>query len=194
MANKVRRQIIEEIKTAKYFSIIIDCTPDISHVDQLSFVFHYILNSGKPVERFLQFLPNTDHNAEDLANSVFHILTTNNIDIKNCRGQGYDNALNMSGKYKGFQARIKNACSYAVYIPCSAHSLNLIDECAASCCLTANNFFNLIQNIFTLFSASTNRWQVLSECLTGNISIKRLSDTRWSVRQVQVYPEIGQKF
>ncbi|KAF0688590.1 zinc finger MYM-type protein 1-like, partial [Aphis craccivora] len=85
-------------------------------------------------------------------------------------------------KYTGLQARIKNACSYTVYVPCSAHSLNLIGECAASCCLTANNFFNLIQNIFTFFSASTNRWQVLSECLTGNISIKRLSDTRWSAR------------
>jgi len=58
----------------------------------LSFLFRHILNSGNPVERFLQFLPNTGHKAEDLENSVFHVLTTNNIDIKNCRGQGYDNA------------------------------------------------------------------------------------------------------
>jgi len=30
-----------------------------------------------------------------------------NIDIKNCRGQAYDNVSNMSGMYNGLQSRIK---------------------------------------------------------------------------------------
>ena len=37
MANKVMSVIIRELKVAKYFSISVDSTPDIKHVDQLSF-------------------------------------------------------------------------------------------------------------------------------------------------------------
>ena len=41
------------------------------------------------------------------------------IDIKYCRGQLYDNASNMPGRYKGVQQRIKCNCAYAhvVHIP-----------------------------------------------------------------------------
>lgn len=39
LASKGRRIIIiDELKQAKYYSIIVDSTPDISHTDQLSFV------------------------------------------------------------------------------------------------------------------------------------------------------------
>jgi hypothetical protein len=37
MASKVQNKIVEEVISAQYFSIIIDSTPDIAHVDQLSF-------------------------------------------------------------------------------------------------------------------------------------------------------------
>ncbi|KAL4090007.1 hypothetical protein QTP88_024920 [Uroleucon formosanum] len=52
-------------------------------------------------------------------------------------GQTYDNAMNMSGQYSGLQARIKEINPLADFIPCSAHSLNLIGTCAASCCKNA---------------------------------------------------------
>ena len=42
LAQKVRSQILEEVKQAKYFGIIIDSTPDISHVEQLSEVLRYV--------------------------------------------------------------------------------------------------------------------------------------------------------
>jgi len=38
MSNKVKNAIITQIETSKYYSIIADSTPDISHVDQLSFI------------------------------------------------------------------------------------------------------------------------------------------------------------
>lgn len=182
MGQKVRETIIKEIKKAKYFSIVVDSTPDVSHTDQLSFIFRYVMDNGEPVERFLHFLPNTGHKSEDLAKVVFKVLESNNLDIQNCRGQSYDNASNMSGKYTGLQARIKQVCPHAVYVPCSAHSLNLVGECAANCCFLAEDFFNLIQNLYVFFSSSTYRWQILSKQLQGNVTIKMLSGTRWSAR------------
>jgi len=49
MAKHVTNKIVNEIKQCKYFSIIFDSTPDISHVNQLSFVLRYV-KDGTPVE------------------------------------------------------------------------------------------------------------------------------------------------
>lgn len=84
----------------------------------------------------------------------------------------------MSGAYSGLQTRIKQICPLAEYAPCAAHSLNLVGTCAASSCLEACNFFDLLQGLFTFFSASTGRWELLKTTTT----IKSLSQTRWSAR------------
>jgi len=54
MSDKVLENILKEVQTAKYFSIIVDSTPDISHTDQLSFVIKYVLD-GYPKERFREY-------------------------------------------------------------------------------------------------------------------------------------------
>lgn len=56
--HKMTNTIIEEIKHAKYYSIIIDSTPDIAHIDQLVFAIRYVQPNGVPVERFLLFIAN----------------------------------------------------------------------------------------------------------------------------------------
>lgn len=38
MGEKVKKTIVNEVKNAKYFSIIVDSTPDISHTEQLAFI------------------------------------------------------------------------------------------------------------------------------------------------------------
>lgn len=63
MAQKVEKQIIDEILSAKYFSVIVDSTPDITHLDQLCFVIRYI-NDSQPIERFLKFIPIYSHKSE----------------------------------------------------------------------------------------------------------------------------------
>uniref|UniRef100_H2ZHP2 TTF-type domain-containing protein n=1 Tax=Ciona savignyi TaxID=51511 RepID=H2ZHP2_CIOSA len=161
MGQKVLCVIIDEIKTAKYFSISVDSTPDIMHVDQLTVVIRYVLQSG-PVERFLKFIPIYSHTGSEIARIILQFLEENGINIQNCRGQSYDNASNMSGKYKGVQAIIRERCSVAYYIPCTAHSLNLIGKCAAECCPNAVEFFNLLQNLYSWFVSSTHRWQNMS--------------------------------
>jgi len=181
MSEKVKKTIVNEIINAKYFSIIIDSTPGISHTDQLAFIFRYVANNGEPVEQFLQFLANPGHKFEDVADAVFMVLGENEIDIINCHGQSYDNASNMSRIYSGLQARIRDACLHAVYIPCAAHSLNLVGEFAVNFCIYTNDFFYFLQSIYSFFSVSTYCWDVLDQCLSkpDNVTVKRLSDTRW---------------
>ncbi|XP_025195655.1 zinc finger MYM-type protein 1-like [Melanaphis sacchari] len=99
MAEKVITTIVEELKSSTYFSISVDSTPDISNIDQLSFVVRYVNSVGEPVERFLGFIENIGHKAEPIAETIFSTLNKHNIDIKFLRGQSYDNAANMSGAY-----------------------------------------------------------------------------------------------
>ena len=181
MANKVRKSIIEELTEAGYFSLSVDSTPDNSHIDQLTIVVRYVSpTDGKPVERFLNFIPIESHTGEDLANVVMKYLCTDcEIDFGKCRGQSYDNAANMSGRYNGMQQKILERNRYAVYIPCAGHSLNLVGRAAVDSCLEAVNFFSLVQQIYTFFSASTHRWTVLEQNLDDAKVPKRLSDTRW---------------
>lgn len=54
IAAKVMKTIVAEIKNSKYFSIIVDSTADISHIDELSLVIRYVTENGTPVERFLR--------------------------------------------------------------------------------------------------------------------------------------------
>jgi hypothetical protein len=185
MAKEVRTRIINEIKVARYFSISVDSTPDISHVDQLTIIIRYVSPScHEPVERFLTFLPIHSHTGENLANALLTFLGVSGLglDIAHCRGQSYDNASNMSGRYSGMQAKIKEVNSQAVYIPCAAHSLNLVGQSAVDCCIEAVTFFSLVQQIYVFFSASTKRWHTLTDSLDskGCKVPKRPSDTRWS--------------
>lgn len=42
MVVEVRKKIFSRIKKAKYHSAIIDCTPDVSHQEQMGLVIRYI--------------------------------------------------------------------------------------------------------------------------------------------------------
>jgi len=100
MGDKVLLAIVNEVLTAKYYSISVDSTPDVSHVDQLTFTVRYVKECD-PVERFLQFIPVRSHGAENLADVVIKFLQDNGIPLSDCRGQTYDNASNMAGRYSG---------------------------------------------------------------------------------------------
>ena len=180
MGEKVLVAIVKEVLTAKYYSISVDSTPDVSHVNQLTFTVRYVKDSD-PVERFLQFIPIHSHGAENLADVIVKFLHENGIPLSDCRGQTYDNASNMAGRYSGLQARLQVLNPAAVFVPCAGHSLNLVGVKAAECCAQVVAFFDFVRKLYTFFSASTHRWAILTASVGQHCSVvKRLSDTRWS--------------
>ncbi|CAB4034674.1 zinc finger MYM-type 1-like [Paramuricea clavata] len=128
------------------------------------------------------------HTGKVLAESLLGFLTRHEVNIADCRGQSYDNASNMSGKYNGMQAVIHRKCPLAEYVSCAAHSLNLVGQSAVRCCLESVEFFGFVQGLYSFLVASTHRWKVVHNRLKkkGLPTVKRLSDTRWSAHSAAV--------
>ena len=69
MAQKVHSYILYEVISSFLFSITVDSTPDIAHIDQLSIVIRYV-KDAQPIERFLTFLELQSHTGEKMATQV----------------------------------------------------------------------------------------------------------------------------
>ena len=117
--NELRKHIFGDIEKAKYFSIIFDNTPDISHQDQLSQTIRYVKidDQGKveDKESFLDFIiiRLRGKTAEALTTAILYKLSRAGLQIENCRGQAYDNASVMAG----VQQRIKETNPLAEFVP-----------------------------------------------------------------------------
>lgn len=181
LANHVKCQLVNEIKSAKYFGIMFDSTPDVSHVDQMSEVIRYVKIDNRKVEVkevFLGFFPLHGKKAADLSAEILKKLENDGLDIMMCRSQGYDNAAVMSGIHGGVQAIIKEKNNKAIFIGCIDHSINLCGQHSFAQNVTCVTFFGAVETIFNFFSTSTSRWEVLLN--HSKASVKRLSTTRWS--------------
>ena len=198
-AYQVRTILIEKLKKAKYFSIIVDATPDASHAEQTTFIIRYVSTpdleqSGHGVgytvqESFLKFVNCSKKTGSDIADLILDTLAAHKIPISFCRGQGYDNGANMAGKYNGAQAHIVKSNPLAIFSPCACHSLNLCGSHAAECCPEVQTFFGTIQKLYNLFSCSPARWEILLDNI--GCSLHSLSHTRWSDRLDSVRPIAG---
>ncbi|XP_046753089.1 uncharacterized protein LOC124416209 [Diprion similis] len=82
-------------------------------------------------ESFIDFIKTSKKTGHDLAIEIQQKLIDDDLDIGNCRGQAYDNGANMAGKYQGVQAHIQKSNELARFLPCTAHSLNLLGVHAA---------------------------------------------------------------
>ena len=103
----------------------------------------------------------------------------------------------MSGRYNGLQAKVAVKNNLAAWIPCAGHSLNLVG------CTAAVSFFDILECVYVFFTASTHRYEVLSNAHKStdrSVCVpKRINITRWSCRAdasktlnfVQGYTEIN---
>ena len=135
LAEEALRDINSELQSALFLPLFLILVKMSAKKDQLSEVFRYVKidywNNGTPSEVkvinvFISFIE-----VEDSSAIRFHKLTTNSIeqkglDIKSCRGQGYDGAAVMSGEYSGLHKKIQNVAPHAYYVHCASHNLNLV--------------------------------------------------------------------
>ncbi|KAL3888791.1 hypothetical protein ACJMK2_001152 [Sinanodonta woodiana] len=191
LLGKFDPEIVGRIKLAKYFAVILDCTPDISHQEQMSMVLRYVADgshshvSAGVYEHFIKFIIVESSTGEHLFNTLIQELEMLGLDVGNIRGQGYDIGANMKGHNSGLQARLLERNPRAFFTPCVCHNFNLVLGDMAKTCPDAMTFFGTLQRIYTLFASSTKRWTVFKKHVTG-LSVKPLPETQWECRMESV--------
>ena len=183
----IREQIINEVKNAKFFSIYADEASDISNKEQLPLIFRFVDESNTIREEFIDFvLCDTGTTGIAIAEKILTAVGDNGLDLKHVRGQAYDGAGNMAGKYRGAAVTIQSTCPKAVYTHCASHSLNL---CVVAACSvqSVKNMMSTMVEICLFFSNSPKRQNELEQhikSIEGARASKLVSmcKTRWVAR------------
>ena len=92
LRNQFQNKILSSVKSAKYYSIILDWTPDISGVEQMTIIVCFVDQNFQDVkisEHFLGFVPVLDMTGLGLTEVVLKQLQEMEIPIEDMRGQGY---------------------------------------------------------------------------------------------------------
>ena len=105
------QKINKKIKKPKYYGLIFDSTPDQAHREQVLEVVRYVdIDFHKKTvcvkESFLGFLQLRQKDAASFVEVIMQQLQKDEIKIKNCCSQCYDNAVVMAGHRNGVQQRI----------------------------------------------------------------------------------------
>ncbi|KAK8291657.1 hypothetical protein V6Z11_D06G072400 [Gossypium hirsutum] len=175
LANRVKSSIVKTNKEAKYFSIILACTPDI------------------------EFLKVDDTSRLRLFNELQDVLKSLDLNVEdiNVRGQGYDNSSNMKTKHQELQISWIKVC-FALTEPMEGPqsikttyvTLGKILEFWVHAPKLALPVWptrpgpqptcpNRPSLIYSLFSGSTKRWKILLNNVI-ELTVKFLSNTHWA--------------
>ena len=132
-------------------------------------------------EHFITFLPVEETTGKELTAVLLKELNDLGLQIKNIRGQGYDNGANMKGHKSGLQSRILEHNPRAFFTPCACHSLNLLLGDIAKSCVKGTSFFGVLARLYVFLSGSTKRWSIFKRHVSG-LTVKPLCETRWESR------------
>jgi hypothetical protein len=117
----ITKKITDEIREAKFYSILADEASDCGNIEQLSIVLRYVDKQCQIREKFLGFVPcKKGVSGEALATTIKAFLRDLNLRIDDCRGQGYDGAGNLAGRLSGVAARIQETNEKALYVHCNS--------------------------------------------------------------------------
>jgi len=149
------------------------------------------IKDTKVHEEFLCFVPVSSTTGKDLASAILTQLSQLELNLEQTRGQGYDGASNMSGKYRGVQARLKELYPLAMYTHCCNHVLNLVVS-TSSQLPVIRNALATISDICVFLSRSAQRVSIFQDNVERDVSgsassrqkLKPICATRWFERKI----------
>ena len=185
----IRGKVLEEIRRACFFSIMMDEATDAANDEQLTVSIRYVHASSRKIEeRFLAFSECiTGVSGKAIADRILQLLSNWQLSGSYLVGQTCDGAGSMAGKNKGAASRIQQIYPKAIYTHCAAHALNL---CVMKCCSIAEirNAMDTADSIFRFFSNSPKRqlaferWIEQKQEGERRFKLKSICKTRWVER------------
>ncbi|XP_065569223.1 52 kDa repressor of the inhibitor of the protein kinase-like [Artemia franciscana] len=173
----ITEKIVDQDKSANCYTILADETTDISRQEQMALGLQFVYSETLQIrEEFIEFAVVEDLTGESLGQFILSRIEKLGLDMKLCRGQGYDGAPNMNGHLSGAQAFISSKYPLGKYVHCIAHSLNLV--------LTDSSKIAEIKHCTMVIREAVNFFLKRSAILKTYIALnlKGLCETRWVER------------
>lgn len=193
MSITVQRSLIQHIKKSKFYAIMLDETPDISQKEQVSICFRTVSHNVEISETFLGFYETKKTDSETLYTIITDVLERFELKLNACRGQCFDGAYAMSGHLSGLQKRIIDHESRAIYVHCSAHSLNLVVQDAMQDIRAVADFLYTMRELINFIRGSPKRlacFEALQADTNTNITdfrkLRPFCPTRWCLRIISL--------
>ena len=181
-------KLYQILRLIDFFSIIADEASDSSNKEQLSLVLRYVDTTLIIKEDFVGYIHCAEGlSGKKLANYILKAISDFNLDIKDCRGQGYDGAGSVAGHQNGCSAHILRINNKALYTHCFSHRLNLA-ICKACCIQFIRNVFDQIKDISYFFNYSEPRQNLLIKNIkefcpeSSKLKLIDVCRTRWIAR------------
>ena len=171
---------------------------DESKRKQMAIILRFVDKEGFIKERFFHVVHVRNTTALTIKNEICAIFSHYNLHIENIRGQGYDGASNMRGEWNGLQAPFLKDCSYAYYVHCMAHMLQLALITASREVKDVHQFFDYLVNIINIVVGSSKHNDELQHAQAEQVenmiasneneigrganqigTLQRAGDTRW---------------
>jgi hypothetical protein len=183
LRNAVSDKILQQIRAAKYYSILIDETSDISRLEQVSICIRYVDDKFEIKEDFIGFYETTNTKSETLLSIIKDVLIRYQLDLNDMRGQCYDGANNMKGEISGLQTRIRELNPSALFVHCTAHRLNLAVQDSLTKNLSVRDFIGNIKDMISFIRDSPQRLAIFKKFQKDNsLNLQKYCPTRWCVR------------
>ena len=98
LASEIKKSIISNYQNAKYYSVIVDCTTEVAHQEQLTLTFRFYNCKSFAIDKyFIGFDDVNRTTGRVLTETFLKHLTDPGPDLSSFRGQSYDNEANRKG-------------------------------------------------------------------------------------------------
>lgn len=187
VAEAIHSDIIEKIKNADMFSVLVDESTDISISKQMVVYVRVVDPEFNPHTYFLEniTIDNPKSDAAVLFQAIEKCIGDKGLNINQVKGFGSDGASVMVGRHSGVATRVKHKSPHCVSIHCMAHRFNLA-TCQASKNITfMKDFEKTLSDLYYYFggSKSGNRkceLQEIQKVLNDpQVKIKECHEIRW---------------
>ena len=181
LANDVLDRILKEVRTAQWYSIMVDETTDCSRKEQMVLCFRICDEELKVHELFVCFCELEHQDAETLFSTVKQVLNNSNININHCRGQCFDGAANVSGH---LNVKIRTVEHRAIYVHCAAHCMNLVVQDAIANIPCYRDGLNIFGAMINFIRDSPKRLRIFEKIQElGANALRPFCPTRWILRE-----------
>ncbi|KAJ8895737.1 hypothetical protein PR048_001075 [Dryococelus australis] len=181
-ADNVLCSIAGDIHACGEFSLIVDETAYVAGVEQVSINIR-IVKDLEPEELFIQLHQQLER--------IMDVFCHFNIQLQNMRGLCYNGAANMSGMFKGVQARIAHEQPLALYAHCGNHSLSLALQDVERQTTLICNCLQWTNDVAVIISYSPRRKAQFAEIYLVNeenlsSGVRPLCPTRWTAQVASI--------